>query len=212
MIFSGALAFSSAFTGPAGGPKDFDILVDLTTPFFYNPALGNLLLDVRNFSGEPTPPSTFFDAVSGLPYAGRIFAFDVGATAGTPFTEALVIRFGFTLEVALEVAIDIKPGSDPNSINCRHNGVIPVAILTTSDFDATTVDPSTVGFGPAAAMRTHRRAHIQDVDGDGDLDMVLHFRQRNTGIQCGDVEACLTGQSIDGTPIEGCDAIRTLGG
>ena len=117
------------------------------------------------------------------------------------------------------VDIDIKPGGDPNSINCRHNGVIPLAILTTStatgdpvDFDATTVDSSTVRFGPAGAMRTHPRAHIQDVDGDSDMDMVLHFRQRNTGIQCGDVEACLTGETADGSPIHGCDAIRTVGG
>ena len=47
----GPLTLSSAATGPAGGPKDFDILINLTTPFFYNPQMGNLLLDVRNFSG-----------------------------------------------------------------------------------------------------------------------------------------------------------------
>ena len=117
------------------------------------------------------------------------------------------------------VELDVKPGSDRNSINCRHNGVVPVAILTTRmakgdplDFDASTVDPSTVAFGPNAASVAHRRAHIQDVDGDGDMDMVLHFRQRNTGIQCGNLEACLTGQTTNGTPIEGCDAIRTVGG
>ena len=118
----------------------------------------------------------------------------------------------------LVVDIDIKPGSDPNSINCRHNGIIPVAILTTTtargdqvDFDATTVDSSTLRFGPAAATRTHRRHHIRDVDGDGDSDMLLHFRQRSTGIQCRDVEACLSGETIDGLPIEACDGIRTVG-
>ena len=91
-----------------------------------------------------------------------------------------------------QISIDIKPGKDPNTIDCRHNGLIPVAILTTStamgdpvDFDATTVDSSTVRFGPGAAMRFHRRHHIRDVDRDGDMDMLLHFRQRTTGIQCG---------------------------
>jgi len=50
---------------------------------------------------------------------------------------------------ATPVAIDIKPGSDPNSINLKSKGVIPVAILTTVDFDATTVDPGLVKFGPS---------------------------------------------------------------
>jgi hypothetical protein len=47
--------------------------------------------------------------------------------------------------------IDIKPGSFPNSINPRSKGVIPVAILTTDTFDATTVDPLSVTFGPDEA-------------------------------------------------------------
>jgi hypothetical protein len=49
-----ALSLSSSFTGPVGGPKQFDIIINLTTPFFYNPAAGNLLLDVRNFGGGTT--------------------------------------------------------------------------------------------------------------------------------------------------------------
>jgi hypothetical protein len=58
-VYSGSLPLSSAFTGFAGGPKTFDIVINLATPFFYNPAAGNLLLDVRNFGGGST---TFFDA------------------------------------------------------------------------------------------------------------------------------------------------------
>src|SRR6266404_326543 len=52
VVFSGPLTISSQFSGPAGGPKDFDIAVPLTTPFLYNPAVGSLLLDIRNFSGS----------------------------------------------------------------------------------------------------------------------------------------------------------------
>ncbi len=113
---------------------------------------------------------------------------------------------------AATVSIDIKPGSDPNSINCQNqNGVIPVVILTTSAFDATTVDPLTVRFGPASATETHGAGHIEDVDGDGDLDMVLHFRFGHTGIQCGDTQATLTGATFSGQAITGTDAIRTVG-
>ncbi|HTS64173.1 MAG TPA: hypothetical protein VMH28_19255, partial [Candidatus Acidoferrales bacterium] len=51
VVYTGSLTISTSFTGPAGGPKAFDIIINLATPFFYNPGLGNLLLDVRNFSG-----------------------------------------------------------------------------------------------------------------------------------------------------------------
>lgn len=110
-----------------------------------------------------------------------------------------------------QVDIDIKPGSDPNSINPRSRGVIPVAILTTADFDATMVDPLSVVFGPEGASETHGKGHIEDLDGDGDLDLMLHFRTQETGIACGDTDASLTGETFDGQFIEGVDSVNTVG-
>ena len=114
--------------------------------------------------------------------------------------------------------INIKPGSDPNSINPRSKGKIPVAILTTStadgdpiDFDATTVDPLSVEFGPGGAAEAHGKGHLEDVDGDGDSDLVLHFKTQETGIQCGDTEASFTGETFGGQPITGTDDIQTVG-
>jgi hypothetical protein len=108
------------------------------------------------------------------------------------------------------VSIDIKPRSEPNAVNVRSRGVIPVAILTTEDFDALTVDADSVVFGPAEAKKRHKQAHVEDVEGDGDLDLLLHFRTQETGIALGDTEACLAGQTYDGVPIEGCDSVRTV--
>jgi DNA-binding beta-propeller fold protein YncE len=114
------------------------------------------------------------------------------------------------------VSIDIKPGSSANPIQLRRSRIIPVAILTTSDFDATTVDPSTVCFGNAdapaerACSEVHDMGHVEDVDEDGDLDLLLHYFVSQTGIAPGDTEACLTGMTLDGTQIEGCDRIQIL--
>mgnify|MGYP001046098247 CR=1 FL=1 len=52
VVNRGPLTLSSGFTGPAGGPKDFDITINLDTPFIYAPAAGNLLMDVRNYAGQ----------------------------------------------------------------------------------------------------------------------------------------------------------------
>jgi hypothetical protein len=58
-----------------------------------------------------------------------------------------------------DAVIDIKPGSNVNPINVKNRGVIPVAILTTSSFDATTVDGSTVTFGPNGTAPAHGTGH-----------------------------------------------------
>jgi hypothetical protein len=110
---------------------------------------------------------------------------------------------------SVAAVIDIKPGSLPNSINPRSRGVVSVAILTTAGFDAMMVDPASAGFGPNQAGPVH--VGFEDVDSDGYLDMVLHFRIQETGIQCGDTSAGLTGQTLDGAAFEASDSVKTAG-
>ena len=113
--------------------------------------------------------------------------------------------------------IDIKPGSDPNSIKLRNKGVIPLAILGTDTFDVTDVDVTTLEFGPNGVGPAHDLTdpivyadHLRDVNDDGFTDLVSHYRIQETGISVGDTEACVTGQTTDGVSIEGCDAVRPL--
>jgi hypothetical protein len=110
----------------------------------------------------------------------------------------------------LRVAIDIKPGGSPNSINPRSNGNIPVAVLTTDSFDASSVDPSTVRFGRKGKEAAALRSSLEDVDGDGDLDLVLHFDTQQTSIVCGDTSARLTGKTSNGQQFTGSESIRTV--
>ena len=88
-------------------------------------------------------------------------------------------------------------------------GVIAVAILGSADFDVDGVDVTTLSFGPGDAPPAHRAGgHVEDVNGDGFDDLVSHYRTQAIGLLSGDTEACLTGALVDGTAIQGCDALR----
>ncbi|HKE25288.1 MAG TPA: PEP-CTERM sorting domain-containing protein [Bryobacteraceae bacterium] len=96
---TGALSLSSADTGPSGGPKAFDIVINLSTPFLYDPSAGDLLLDVTNFGGGST---TQFDAVnSGDTHVNRVWATSASATTGTVDSgqAGLVTEFQFSSPV-----------------------------------------------------------------------------------------------------------------
>jgi hypothetical protein len=122
------------------------------------------------------------------------------------------------ITLVTEITIDIKPGSDTNPVNCRNgHGVIPVAILSTDTFDATAVDHTTVCFEGAGETHINKktgepRRHEEDVDGDGDLDLMFHFRQEDTKLDCNSTAGTLTGQTFDGLAVTGTDTIRMIQG
>ena len=105
------------------------------------------------------------------------------------------------------IDIDVQP-----TINVSDNGVIPVAVLTTIDFDALQVDASTLKFGPDEASIAHSYPpHPEDVDDDFDTDLMLHFRTQETGVMCEDTELALTGELFGGELFSGVDTITTVG-
>ncbi len=106
----------------------------------------------------------------------------------------------------LVVEIDIKPGSYPNSINLKSKGKVPVAILTTDNFDARDVDPDSVDFAGANLLRWR----MEDVDNDIDDDMLFHFKTSELDLTKESTEVTLEGETIDGVQITGTDSVKIV--
>ncbi len=118
--------------------------------------------------------------------------------------------------VSANVSIDIKPGFGLNSINPGSRGSIPVAILSTADFDAVSeVDRTSLTFGATGdedslELRGHPpvpNCGEEDVNSDGLSDLVCHFNTQAAEFEEGDTEGILKGLTLDGDPILGVDSV-----
>jgi uncharacterized delta-60 repeat protein len=156
--------------------------------------------------GKVTTSFGGFDVAFGtaLQADGKI----VVAGQGGPGSDFALARY-LGDPTAMTVAIDIKPGAVPNPINPRSKGSTPVAVLSTGTFDAPAqVDTSSLEFG-----HTGNEASLafcsppQDVNGDGQPDLLCHFTTVRAGFQTGDTQGVLTGRTVGGTPIRGTDSV-----
>ncbi len=110
----------------------------------------------------------------------------------------------------INVAVDIKPGSDPNCANINGHGAVPVAILGAADFDVMDIDAASVQLeGMAVKMNKKGKllAHYEDVNYDGYTDLVVQIDDGNAVLADDAATATVTGYLLDGTPIEGTDSI-----
>ena len=116
----------------------------------------------------------------------------------------------------INVGIDIKPGSDPNSINLCSNGAVPVAILGSETFDVFDVDTETLRFSEATVKVVgkkdpHSLCSYEDVNDDWIDDLVCHFVTTDIAAIHGDsTSATVNGELFDGTPIEGSDSVNIV--
>ncbi|MGB2783495.1 MAG: hypothetical protein WBC45_06090 [Atribacterota bacterium] len=100
----------------------------------------------------------------------------------------------FTPTPEIKVPVDIKPTSCPNPLNVKSQGVLPVAILGTEDFDVNEIDPSTILLeGVVSPVKwafedvatPYEPIGIPDcrdcstIDPDGYLDLILHFNTQD---------------------------------
>ncbi len=109
---------------------------------------------------------------------------------------------------------DLKPGSNPNCVNStKKKGRTPVGIYGSAEFDVQDVNVATLSFGGAAPIKCKVSHLLSEVstgvfEFDGFIDLICHYSTPavswpSEGSDCAAV--LLTGENLDGTPIESAD-------
>jgi hypothetical protein len=111
----------------------------------------------------------------------------------------------------IQIAVDVRPRREANKVNPQSDGNINVAVFSENGFDATAVDPNMIRFGATGTEATPIHSARRDLNRDGHRDLVLRFRIRDLGIECGATSLTLTGQILDEQPIIGSSPIATTG-
>jgi hypothetical protein len=105
-----------------------------------------------------------------------LFHASIGKHEGSTFTDCLV---------PLILKIIVKPGSIPHTINPTSSGTVPVAIISTSFYNAVTdtVLPS-IRFGITGTENSIKGCNKdgKDFNGDGRLDLLCHGEIKKLGI------------------------------
>lgn len=130
----------------------------------------------------------------------------------TPLGPGSPSKYTVTL-LRLPVGIDIMPKL-PNFISLWPSwGIVPVAILSSKDFNALDmVDQRSLTFG--ATGDEHSFSFCDrlrwDINHDQYRDLVCYFQKQRTEFECGDTKGILKGKTVNGLPIEGKDSVKII--
>jgi len=112
-----------------------------------------------------------------------------------------------------QINIEIKPGSGTHApINPKAKGTIPVALLSSAEFNAMNVDVKSLTFGATGGEASFSRCGKdgEDINGDGRLDRVCHFENQLAGFDLDDSTGIVKGRTNGGTMFEGRGMLKVV--
>lgn len=116
----------------------------------------------------------------------------------------------------IQVSVDIKPSSDPNSINLCSGGAVPVAILGSNTVSVEDVDTETLRFAELSVKvvgkkNPHELCSYEDVNGDSNDDLVCKYQMTDLAAMHGETtSAQVNGALLDGSPFTGTDSVNIV--
>lgn len=117
--------------------------------------------------------------------------------------------------VVQHMNIEVRPmGRHVVRIHPKFKGDIPVALLSSENFDPRKVDRKSITFGVRGVEPSLRRCDKRQVDFNGDKrpDLLCHFDNEEAGFEEGDQQAVIKGTTEDGRPFEGTGPLKAVRG
>ncbi len=209
--------------GDGWGDNPFTLTIDESL----NDNFGNVQLEFGSPCidiGNNTP----FDSIPEYDLSNKLRIVD-GDNDGVPVIDMGAFEYACEGNIdVITVAVDIKPTSCPNPLNVKSKGVLPVAILGTTDVNVLDIDATSIQLAGISAIRHSYEdvaAPIADnndcnctTDGpDGFLDLTLKFKIQKIVEAVGEVSNNdelrleLTGVQFGEEPLEGADCILIKG-
>jgi subtilisin-like proprotein convertase family protein len=169
--------------------------------------------------------SISFSVVSGQTYLLRIGTFPGASGGAGSFSVACTAGGLQSTPPFAAPSLDIKPGMVPNPFAKDSNGVVPVAILGTVDFDVTAVDTASIRIermdltgglvapyqgtaGPQTSI-----GEIGTPDGFADLSVYFETSELASALKLGElpegatVQLLVTGSRVDGSQFKAVDSM-----
>ena len=144
------------------------------------------------------------------PIVGGLVLFILFAVAGMKYERSLAAASQWA-----RVNIEILPGNASKLIDASSRSVVPVAILSSLDFDATTVNPASVRLAGAPITKGRdaqlSRGVFSDVNGDGRIDLVVFVSVYSLRLESGTSDALLTATTFGGESISGSQRVSFRG-
>lgn len=104
--------------------------------------------------------------------------------------------------------VEATVGIVQGRVNPESNGRLQLALYSTEEFAAGTLDASTARFGPDEARVEH--VEETDVDGDDLADLLLHFRIPETGVDWDTEQMTFTAKTDEGREVSGTADVRLV--
>lgn len=200
-IYSGESAELSASFSDPGSDDD---------PWTYDITWG----DGATESGSRNAPAVITTAHTFLAAGDHEIRVTVTDKDGSTGEQRLALRV-----LRRSVSIDVLPGSaeNPFKLGLRGNGTLPVAVLSGNGTDAQELDVGSVRLGTTPVARRKNgtfMTSLEDVDQDGDLDLVLHFERRalqdDGTVTASTVSLTLQAILTGGQQVEGTDHLTVM--